>query len=182
MEAIWCVHPFHRIDKRSRSLCQTMTTTPYKQRPAREPRQAHGDGRREHDGLRAGAAAPSTRPVVEDGSRAVGQLSRDLDEAVGVLPATRLENDRGTGTPEDANGDTLSPGLDRSRDLRGRCMKGHARARESDCEARSDDSAARKKRASSGSFRSDGTRSLRRTSHMTAAQHSHPPSIRQERT
>jgi hypothetical protein len=76
-------------------------------------RQAHGDGRREHDGLRAGAAAPSTRPVVEDGSRAVGQLSRDLDEAVGVLPATRLENDRGTGTPEDANGDTLSPGLDK---------------------------------------------------------------------
>jgi len=101
-------------------------------------------GRREHHGLRAGAAAPGARPpVVEDGSGAVGQLSRDLDEAVGVLPATRLENDRGTGTPEDANGDTLSPGLDRSRDSRGRCMKGHARARESDCEARSDDSAAR---------------------------------------
>ena len=100
-------------------------------------------GRREHHGLRAGAAAPGARPVVEDGSGAVGQLSRDLDEAVGVLPAIRLENDRGTGTPEDANGDTLSPGLDRSRDSRGRCMKGHARARESDCEARSDDSAAR---------------------------------------
>jgi hypothetical protein len=130
----------------------------------------------------SGGRCSQYRPVVEDGSRAVGQLSRDLDEAVGVLPATRLENDRGTGTPEDANGDTLSPGLDRSRDLRGRCMKGHARARESDCEARSDDSAARKKRASSGSFRSDGTRSLRRTSHMTVAQHSHPPSIRQERT
>jgi hypothetical protein len=103
-------------------------------------------GRREHHGLRAGAAAPGARPVVEDGSGAVGQLSRDLDEAVGVLPATRLENDRGTGTPEDANGDTLSPGLDRSRDSRGRCMKGHARARESDCEARSDDSAAREAR------------------------------------
>jgi hypothetical protein len=76
-------------------------------------RQAHGDGRREHDGLRAGPRLALAGRSDGSGGR---KLSRDLDEAVGVLPATRLENDRGTGTAEDANGNTLSPGLDRSRD------------------------------------------------------------------
>jgi len=63
----------------------------------------------------SGAAARAGRPLGRQWG--IGRkLSRDLDEAVEVLPATRLENDRGTGTAEDANGNTLSPGLDRSRD------------------------------------------------------------------
>jgi len=86
---------------------------PYKQRPARDIVKLTATVDASTTGLRAGPRLALAGRSDGSGGR---KLSRDLDEAVGVLPATRLENDRGTGTAEDANGNTLSPGLDRSRD------------------------------------------------------------------
>ena len=112
------VPQFHRIDDAGGHYgkCQTMKPPPpYKQRPARDivKLTATVDASTTGSERGRGSRWPAARTAVGKWEK----LSRDLDEAVGVLPATRLENDpRDRGTAEDANGNTLSPGLDRSRD------------------------------------------------------------------
>ena len=111
------VHQFHRIDDAGGHYgkCQTMKPPPpYKQRPARDIVKLTATVDASTTGLRAGPQLALARR--SDGSGEVGENCRTIWTKLSESPATRLENHRGTGTAEDANGNTLSPGLDRSRD------------------------------------------------------------------
>jgi hypothetical protein len=112
------VHQFHRIDDAGGHYgkCQTMKPPPpYKQRPARDIVKLTATVDASTTGLRAGPRLALAGR--SDGSGEVGEnclaIWTKLSES---SPRHASKTTRGTGTAEDANGNTLSPGLDRSRD------------------------------------------------------------------
>ena len=112
------VHQFHRIDDAGGHYgkCQTMKPPPpYKQRPARDIVKLTATVDASTTGSERGRGSSAGRPLGRQwgSGRNCRAIWTKLSES---SPRHASKTTRGTGTAEDANGNTLSPGLDRSRD------------------------------------------------------------------